>query len=261
MSWGIIAGAVILAVLIIVALYIINRNIEAARARKAQAIAALRKRIGNFRSLLDAVPPHYLGTSIIQYLLGEIALSLQELQTIEPENPRYQDQLEACNAELAQITPQSRPPVYQLKSQQDAIEIRRSLVAASRFLQGLHQAGQLDANRARQLLGHLRLMANQVTIDTFLMKAAESRRENKTEVATLFYQRALEELRKLPAIPYIQQQINQIEKTLQEMGSKPPPSAFDKPKPAAPKETGPSKLEQEMDASANEDEGWKKKYY
>lgn len=258
MSLAIIAALVVLTLLVLGIVYTVNRNIEMARKRKAAAIAALQKRVNAYSSLLDCVPPHYLGSAMVQFVLKQVASALQDLLQIDPENSGALVEQDAILKQLSELTSGAKPPAYQLKSQQEAIEIRRSLMSAARFVQSLYQANQMNAQQAKQLISHLKNMAIQVTIDAYLLRALEARRESKSEVAVLMYQRAIEEIKRLPASPATKQMQAMIERNLQELGLRTAPSAFDKPTPA---DDGKSKLAEEFDHVLHEQDAWKKKHF
>ncbi len=259
MSWSLIVGAVVIAVLIISALWLVNRNIEAARERRRQKINALNRRAGSFLDLLDSVPMHYLGKLMSQYALEQVQQSMQELTQLEPANQRAFKLLEQSQQQLAQLTQSGAPPAHKITSQQEAQDIRRALISAARFVQSLNSSGHMETGRARQLLNHLKLMASQVSVDALMFKADEARREGKAPMALLLYQRALDELSHLPPSPYHTQMTSRIEGIMQELGKVSTASAFDKPK-AAQDEVH-SLLEEQFDASLKEEQSWKKKAY
>ncbi len=254
MAWGPIVAVVIVCSLILAILWAISRNIEAARERKRQHLHALQRRITSFLDLVESIPFTYLGSRLRQFALEQVQLSAQEILHLDPDDLRASKMIEEVAGLLA--TPVSETTPFRLSSQQEASNIRRSLIEAARFLQLQHQQGLLSAQEARQLLNAIKANSTRVQIDTMLLKAVEARQQDKAATALLLYQRALDEIRKQPTYPKKEEMIARLLATLEELGKT--SSAFDRP---APVESDENALTRALEADAAEEEHWKKKRF
>lgn len=263
MSIVLVSIAIVVAIIILGVVFAISRDIERRNTLKAQQIADLRRQVGQNRSFLDYIPLAYLSLPVARYFQQQALDALEQLRPLEPDNPRLAKELAAASEALTNLSADTRPPPHNLKSAEEANEIRRSLTSLFKYLQNELQVGHLDAPTAKTLLVPIRVSLIQIGAEVMALRAQDAKREGRAEIAIMFWERAIAELKKAGNLPQFAPLVEQCQRNLAEMqggkpASPPPtPAAEAAAKQPAP---GQSKLEKEMEGLIREDEAWKKKY-
>ena len=265
MAWSTILAAVVVAILAIALLWSINKTLENNREQRRQKVAGISRRCGSFNDLLNSIPIFYLGKELTLFALEQLIALHQELLDIEPKNERAQAALLEAQLKFDQVTQLASLPSHSVNSSVEAQNLRQSLLSASRFIQNLHHNGQIEINKARQLLNHIRSKALQISIDMLLTKADESRREKKYPVAVLMYQRALNEAKQINTSPEKTALMAQIQSRIDEttllQQTQVEQNEASTGEVSAEHPHGHSVLEDEFDKSLKNEDAWKKRAY
>ncbi len=263
MSWSVIAAAVVVAILIISLIWSINRTLENNREQRRMKIAGIQRRCGSYTDLLNSIPLFYLGKDLAQYALEQIISLQQEWLELEPGQERVQQTLLDAQGKLQALSQQASIPAHKIGSPVEAQNIRQSLISAARLIQNLHNNKEIEINKARQLLNHIRSKTIQIQVDLLIGKAEDARREAKLPVAILMYQRAFDEIKQMNASPEKTALQERIQKMIDELNQQ-----REQQEQAEMNHTGSgpgqhhaSQLEEEFDKSLKEEDSWKKRAY
>lgn len=260
MSILLVSIAIVVAVVVLGVVFAISRDMERRNARHAQLIADLRRQVGQNRSFLDYVPLAYLSLPVARYFQQQVLDALEQLRPLEPDNPRLAKELAAASEAMTNLSADVRPPAHSLKNTEEANEIRRSLTSLFKYLQNELQLGHLDAATAKTLLLPIRVSLIQIGAEVMALRAQDARREGRAEIAIMFWERAIAELKKAGNLPQFTPLIEQCQRNLAEMQGGQKPAAPQPAEAAKQPPPGKSKLEIEMEGLIQQDEAWKKKY-
>ena len=167
-------------------------------ARRAERRARLHKRAAQFRSVLDSVPPRYLGTEVSQFLLNEVALCHADIIALDPASKEDEVALDDARKEIARLGESPILPDWSPKNEEEAVEVRRALSAAVRLVEHIQSTGGLTTARSRSLVQQLNNSIVRVRLESWMMQARTARAARDPQREVALWRRALEEFDHLP---------------------------------------------------------------
>ena len=239
----------------LIGLFYISHSIEKQRRQRALLIANLSDYAFRMQRILDSIPPAYLGKDIQLLLLGQIKKRMERLKEIAPTNDKFRKKLDSTNAQIAEVTgstaPQTKP---QLKSPEEANEIRNQLQDLSKVIESFTQNKVIAVDEARRHLAYLQGSFVDANLNYLLQMADNSRKEDKPKLAILNYEKAMVEMKKRNQKGAYDERLEQISALINELRIEAGQSVEE--------DTGQAnELTQAMDELIEEEDAWKKKYF
>lgn len=239
----------------LIGLFYISHSIEKQRRQRALLIANLSDYAFRMQRILDSIPPAYMGKDIQLLLLGQIKKRMERLKEIAPSNDKFRKKLDSANAEIAEVTgstaPQAKP---QLKSPEEANEIRSQLQELSKVIESFTQNKVISVDEARRYLAFLQASFVDANLNYLLQMAENSRKESKPKLAILNYEKAMAEMKKRNQKGAYTERLEQINAIINELKVEAGQSVEQE------SEEG-NELTQAMNELIEEEDAWKKKYF
>ena len=240
----------------LIGLFYISHAIEKQRRQRALLIANLSDYAFRMQRLLDFIPPAYISNDIRLLLLKQIKKRLERLVEISPQNDKYRKKLDSCNAQISDVgTGGAAPPPPQLKTPDEANELRALLQELSKVIEAFVQSKVISANEAQKHLQALQKSFIEASVNYYLQLGQTAQQEKKAKLAIHYYQKALAELVKRNKNGVYNTRIEQIKHQLsilqEEANTEQPQTASE----------GSSELNKGMDQLLEEEDAWKKKYF
>lgn len=199
---GIAVISIIVAVVLIsiVAIYI-NQAKERAKVERLQKITSLNDRNEKLQSLLNNLPPQYLGKELRALVLNKSIETLQQLVELKP-GKRFEADLESTQEYLQKLMADqvALKPVA-IKDPAKAKEVRSLLEILYKFVHQQAKLKKIDTNSAKQYLASISFSAAKCHADALVIKADNASKAGKPRVAIHAYHSAIECFKNLKQHP------------------------------------------------------------
>lgn len=239
----------------LIGLFYISHSIEKQRRQRALLIANLTDYAFRLQRILDSIPPAYTGKDLQLLLLGQIKKRMERLKELAPSNDKFRKKLDSANAQIAEVTaataPQTKP---QLKSPEEANQIRTQLQELSKVIENLTQNKVIAVDEARRHLAFLQNSFVDANLNFLLQVAENSRKEDKPKLAILNYEKALAEMKKRNQKGAYTERMEQITAIINELKVEAGHAVQNE-------SDHENELNQAMNEMLEEEDAWKKKYF
>jgi hypothetical protein len=250
---------VILAVVgsgIFLGLVYVAHNAEKKRRVRALLTANLTERIQQIQQLIDAVPPNYLRRDTRLLLLEECkrrTAKLLEIANNQSKAKQLSDQIDQTITQTQ--ADQSQPPPPQLRTSQEAEQLRNLLMAVTKTLESLVQQQSITSAVATQHINQIQNLFVEANIGLDINTARAAQAASKNKLAIHHYQKALTELTRRNQNNQFAERIaeirNQIEALQEQTGITN----------TAQDQDGTDELSKGVENLIEDDTSWKKKYF
>ncbi len=200
--------------------FYIKQGIDQAEMKRAVQVAHHQKNARRLLRTLDNMPPQYCNSLLQQFVLEEVQRELGNILQITPQNSAIKRELAVIQerlTQLAQANEDSNAVAIDIKTLEEANNIRTLSQTLLKYVRQRYQANLLNKDTAQQLSNHLKKVTAQTALDLYLFKAKSFEIEKKYPLALPFYQRASQELEKHPYIEKHQELVTMVKEKLKLM--------------------------------------------
>ncbi|OUS31911.1 hypothetical protein A9Q99_02115 [Gammaproteobacteria bacterium 45_16_T64] len=252
MPTELIAMISVLGIGVVLGLIWYGHNKEKERAQKALLVASLSERAHRLQRLLDMLPDAYVEKDVRLLLLTQVKMRMEKLTELAPSNEKFKRNLDSLTAQISETQSSSaKPPIPQLKSPEEAKETKNLLQDLSKILESLAASKALPVSSAKKYLANIHQLYIEANINYSIQIADQSRRDNKTKLATHQYQKAITELSKHNQNNKHTEKISQLKEILKSL------TGADEEE----EEAKGDELSKGIKNLSDEDDSWKKKYF
>ncbi len=240
----------------LIALFYVSHAIEKQRRQKALMIANLSDYAFRLQRLLDYIPDAYLNKEVRLLLLNQIKKRLEHLVKISPDNDKFGKKLESCNSQITDLQSYTAPPPPpQLKTPEEANELRTLLQELSKVIDHLVQTKAISLNDAQRHQVALQASFIDANINYMLQMGQTAQKEKKPKLAIHHYQKAANEMTKRNQNGQYNEKLAQLKAIITELQAE---SGIQETPEVDP---GASELNAGLNEMIEEQDAWKKKYF
>lgn len=239
----------------LVGLFYISHAMEKQRRKKALLIASLSDFAFRLQRLLDFIPAAYTSKEVRLLVLGQMRKRMEKLTQLAPDNDKFSKKLSSCNAQITDLqTAQPVPQAPQLKTPDEANELRAMLQELSKVIEYFAQAKVITVAEAQQHLAAIQQSFIEANLNYLLQMGQTARQDKKPKLALHHYQKALAEMVKRNQNDKYEDRIQKLKILLEELQNEAEAVPAQTPERASELNAGLSEMLEEQDS-------WKKKYF
>lgn len=247
---------VVVAGLVLGFIYVSHTN-EKKRRQQALITANLTEKIQQLERLIQTTPPAYMSSDLKLVLLNECLKRAEKIQEVALDSKKAEKIADQIKQQINDTqNDQSKHTAPQLKSPEEANQVRNQLMAIHKVLEALAQSGGLSASDANRHLQQIQDTYLEATVNHTLHVARNAEQEGKFKLAMHHYQKAIGELSKRNQNNRFQDKIAQLKGRVGELQEK---TGHDTT--AATTDENGNELTKGLENLIEDDNSWKKKYF
>ena len=236
--------------LLIVCVGFVVQSMERQQQEKKRVESALKQRARNFRQMLEGFPKGFLGKDLQILVCTCLQDVYEQLVQLNNKEPEYKKQLDSVNEHLQKLnktqvdqrhTPLSDPK--QIK------EVQKLLNTLFNFIIRLRKTGKVNQAQAQNYSRQIKRLVTRTSVDAITDAMKTALAQNKPKLAVHYLHMAIDKMNQQNAdgsftqnIAAMQEQIEQLEKTLEER-----------------KQKAEEQISEQWDDVEQDDDSWKKK--
>ena len=189
----------------------VSQYIEKRRVQNQRIVMTLKTKHRNLVFMLGGIPENLLSNDLISMVYRSLLDTCEKLKNIEPNNPKYQEEISTINTQLSNLAKTNTAPKVRIDNPAQMIEIRQHL---QEFLHFINQQAILKAISKSQAVAfqdQITKTAFQMTIDEYVYHAKEAQKNGKLRLAIHYFTLARKQLGSQNANNTYGKQISQLD--------------------------------------------------
>ncbi|RYY01646.1 MAG: hypothetical protein EOO53_16775 [Gammaproteobacteria bacterium] len=247
--------AIIFALLLALAGYaFITQSIEKKRVQKQRILTTLKTKQRNFVHLINGFPPNFLGSDLLALIYRALIDVCEQLNKIEPKDPRHQDDVTLYTNQLDALPKNSQAQRVRVEAPQAMKEIRQHLQELQNFLVQQEATKVINKVQFVAYVDQIKRLILQMSVDAYLYQGKQAQQIGKLRLAIHFFTLAKKLLAAENASRAYDKQIAQLDGILIKLEEKVQLSATTEPA-----NSSDASLTKEVSGEQRPEDSWKKK--
>lgn len=192
MSSIVIIASIIALLAILVCYAFFAQTVQQRAQKKQRMIQAMKQRASNFRFILTGVPQDFLPRELNLLVLSSLIDVLETLTKLEPGVAAHQKELlsltEQRNQAQRQSSSAARPNI---DNPQQIKEVKACLTELNKFVFHLEGKGRFNRQQADTYRAMIKQLVLQLSVDGYVLHGRQAREKDKLQLATHYFQLAL----------------------------------------------------------------------
>lgn len=243
---------------LVLGLFFVSHNIEKQKAQRALMVANIGERVQQLNRLIDATPPAYLNKDLKLLIQNEIKKRIEKLTELAPEKDNFRKGLESISAQINETqSSTTKPPTPQIKSPEEAEQIRNVLQQHNKLIEALVQNKTIPLAEGKKHIAQIQASYFEAKVNHSINLAEQNRMAGKTKLAIHNYHKAIAELTKHNQNNMYAQKIAELKGVVGQLQEETGVQGQTTEKATSTDDA----LSQGLDELLEEDNSWKKKYF
>jgi len=180
--------AIIFALLLALAGYaFITQSIEKKRIQKQRILTTLKTKQRNFVHLINGFPPNFLGSDLLALIYRALIDVCEQLNKIEPKDPRHQDDVTLYTNQLDALPKNSQAQRVRVEAPQAMKEIRQHLQELQNFLVQQEATKVINKVQFVAYVDQIKRLILQMSVDAYLYQGKQAQQVGKLRLAIHFF--------------------------------------------------------------------------